>query len=54
MLISRCCKKEVRPLTDYYVCEYCFRSCDTLNASMISRTSHDDTRYDVEVEAFAY
>lgn len=25
MLVSRCCKAEVRPIVDYYICDLCYR-----------------------------
>jgi len=37
MMISRCCKEDVKALVDYYVCMNCYRSCDTLFPLQLSK-----------------
>lgn len=49
MLLSRCHKVNVHVLTDYYVCEKCGKSCDTVSNPTWMRDRHDDTRYEDKV-----
>ncbi len=46
MILSRCCKENVFILIDYYVCEKCHRSCDTLFSMDFMSESQDDARDD--------
>ena len=35
MLISRCCKKQLHVIVDYYVCSLCNRCCVAIDSSLI-------------------
>jgi hypothetical protein len=50
MMLSRCCKENIRVLVDYYVCEKCFRACDTIFSLQWTSDSHDDSGNDGEIE----
>ena len=52
MIISRCCKKPVYVLYDYYVCDACDLACDTLNIGRLLRDFSDDTRGTTETKKF--
>lgn len=49
MIVSRCCKKGLFIEHDYYVCDDCGRSCDTIMWTTTEGDNHDP-RNDSQIE----
>lgn len=48
-MLSRCCKKDIYVMVDYYVCGLCHMACDAIDSSainlfLIEKDFYDDTR----------
>lgn len=48
MLVSRCCKKPVFVMVDYYVCGQCHFCCDAVDVSV--KEYHYDARGQTEAQ----
>ena len=55
MLISRCCQYELYRVADYFICEKCYRACDTViekPSQLDGDVKHAHARVAREIEKF--
>lgn len=53
MIVSRCCKKSIYIVHDYYVCEACSLACDTMILNHRQGETYHDARNDNEIKEVA-
>ena len=53
MIVSKCCKKKLFVVMDYYHCEHCHKPCDSIFSLSLTDDCYD-SRNESAVETFAY